>query len=138
MWALRFCSVSPAPSPLLKSKCSGFLSAASAAAVVAATAGCERGVVEAGGGLGQGAGSGACPSAGSGACPSAGSGSSGKGGTLELVALLEKAPLGAAEEVLAPLVEVVSGEEVEEVALSVGAVSGTCEAGGCPVITGIS
>ena len=53
-------------------------------------------------------------------------------------ALLEKAPLGAAEEVLVPLVVVTRGEEVAEVALSVGAVSGTCEAGGCPVITGIA
>ena len=53
-------------------------------------------------------------------------------------ALLEKAPLGAAEEVLEPLVVVTSGEEVSEVALSVGAGSGACEAGVCPVITGIA
>ena len=62
----------------------------------------------------------------------------GKGGTSELAALREKAPRGAVEEELVPLVVVVGGEEVKEESPSVGASPGACEAGVRPMTTGIA
>ena len=111
-------------------KCSGF--AGFSVPALAATGGCE--------GKGKGSSGGTC----SAACEGTGTASSsGKGGTEELAALLEKAPplserlREVLKEVLVPFPLVVPGEELELVAGSVGASPGA-PAAGRPVITGIA